>query len=402
VSDTLKTVEKKATLKETFKKPFIILTSALLLLGIGVWFLPENTTTQTEPVYERVYGEVMYHTTGLCTYTEPGLTECPRLGVLIPYKTTQETETIREETEEKIVIVDRPGGLGNDPFEIKVGDRIVLGQWNMLKGTEWEADSYFVLNKDTRNPLLSLLVLFTVVLVFLARSKGVRALLGLGLSSVMLLFVLIPLLERQVPPILVAVLGGGLTLLGSMLIVHGVNRKTLEAYIAACSGLVVAGILSSIYFAGLKVGSYDSFSSMISNITNSFPNSGMLLAGAGIIAVMGILDDIAITQIMVVEELYTAQKESRPNQVFKAAMRVGTEHVAAGANTLLFAVVGASLPLILASSQGGYGFGTLTGHGELTAAVFIGLIGSVALMTVVPVASIIAAYSRHPDAETEK
>ena len=74
--------------------------------------------------------------------------------------------------------------------------------------------------------------------------------------------------------------------------------------------------------------------------------SGLLLGGI-MIGVLGVLDDIAITQAAVVSELFNSTSGSSRKEIYTKAIRVGREHVGALVNTLALAYTGASLPLIL-------------------------------------------------------
>ncbi|MCA9355086.1 YibE/F family protein [Candidatus Kaiserbacteria bacterium] len=62
-----------------------------------------------------------------------------------------------------------------------------------------------------------------------------------------------------------------------------------------------------------------------------------LLLGAIIIGVLGVLDDIAVTQSAVVSELYNSNPALSAREVYRRALRVGREHVGALVNTLVLA-----------------------------------------------------------------
>ena len=69
---------------------------------------------------------------------------------------------------------------------------------------------------------------------------------------------------------------------------------------------------------------------------------------AGIIlGAAGVLDDIAITQNEVVEELLRANPYTDRRTLFKRAMSVGRHHIASTVNTLVLVYAGAALPLLL-------------------------------------------------------
>ena len=74
--------------------------------------------------------------------------------------------------------------------------------------------------------------------------------------------------------------------------------------------------------------------------------TGLLLGGI-IIGLLGVLDDVSITQASVVQELKGANPSFGFKELYQRALRVGKDHVGSLVNTLALAYVGASLPLIL-------------------------------------------------------
>ena len=117
-----------------------------------------------------------------------------------------------------------------------------------------------------------------------------------------------------------------------------------------------------------------------------------LLLGAIIIGVLGVLDDVAVTQAAVVTELYQSNKELSRVEVFKKAIRVGREHVSALVNTLVLAYTGASLPLLLHFYVAASDLG-MTINTELFATEIIRtIVGSIGLVMAVPIVTLLASY----------
>ena len=73
---------------------------------------------------------------------------------------------------------------------------------------------------------------------------------------------------------------------------------------------------------------------------------GLLLAGI-IIGVLGVLDDITISQSTIVFQLKEANNRLDIDELFKRAMNVGQDHISSMVNTLILVYTGAALPLLL-------------------------------------------------------
>ena len=66
-----------------------------------------------------------------------------------------------------------------------------------------------------------------------------------------------------------------------------------------------------------------------------------------IIGVLGVLDDIIISQSAIVFQLKEANEKLKFNELYKRAMNVGQNHISSMVNTLILVYTGAALPLLL-------------------------------------------------------
>jgi uncharacterized membrane protein len=84
---------------------------------------------------------------------------------------------------------------------------------------------------------------------------------------------------------------------------------------------------------------------------SSFAGTGLdfqgLLACSMVLAGLGVLNDVTITQASSVWELRAAAPQSSRRQVFVAAMRIGRDHIASTIYTIVFAYAGAALVVLM-------------------------------------------------------
>ena len=119
--------------------------------------------------------------------------------------------------------------------------------------------------------------------------------------------------------------------------------------------------------------------------------SGLLL-GSIIIGILGILDDVSITQASVVQELKAANKDLNLLSLYQRAINVGHDHIGSLVNTLALAYVGVSLPLILLLAKADATLG-LTLNQEVVAAEMLRImVGSIGLILAVPLTTLLAAW----------
>ncbi len=117
-----------------------------------------------------------------------------------------------------------------------------------------------------------------------------------------------------------------------------------------------------------------------------------LLLGSIIIGVLGVLDDISITQASVVRELRAANKSLSASELYRRAVRVGRDHVGSLVNTLALAYVGAALPLVLLFSTSSAPLYFTLNQEVVAAELARILVGSIGLILTVPITTLIAAW----------
>jgi uncharacterized membrane protein len=128
--------------------------------------------------------------------------------------------------------------------------------------------------------------------------------------------------------------------------------------------------------------------------TKTLNLQGILLAGI-IIGALGALDDVIISQVATVEELYSADPHQSKATILKKALNVGISHVSAMSNTLFLAYAGAGLPLLIlfVSGQSSFANWDVAINNEMLATEIIRtLAGTIGIVLSVPLATIISVW----------
>ena len=116
---------------------------------------------------------------------------------------------------------------------------------------------------------------------------------------------------------------------------------------------------------------------------------GLLLAGI-IIGVLGILDDITISQSAIVFQLKKANPQLKQGELFKKAMEIGQDHISSMVNTLVLVYTGAALPLLLLFINNPHPFSEIINYEIIADEIVRTLVGSIGLVLAVPITTIIA------------
>lgn len=265
------------------------------------------------------------------------------------------------------------------------GDRVLLVY-------EKEQDYYYISEYVRSGTLGWLFALFVAVVIFVAGWQGIGSLAGMVFSFVVLLKLVLPLIISGTAPVIAAILGAVIIIPMTFYSSHGVNRKTTVAIFGTLVALVIAAILATI-FADLGhltgLATEETTYLKLSSI-DKIDFRGLVLAGM-MISILGILDDITISQASVVQELKGAKEDIGFGELYKRSMQVGRDHIASMVNTLILVYTGASLPLLLLFMDHSQTLMQTVNLEFIAEEIIRTLVGSIALILAVPVTSVLAA-----------
>lgn len=224
------------------------------------------------------------------------------------------------------------------------GDRVQLLRTPAQHG---QPVSYTFDTIDRKTPLFWLAVCFVLVVVAVARLRGFMAVVGLVISGLTIYFFLLPALLAGEPAILVTTVTASAIMFVVLYTTHGPNLRTSTALAGTLVGIALtAGI--SVFSIGYThlTGVADETGGFVATFAGGLDFQGLLAAGV-ILAGLGVLNDVTITQASSVWELRAASPDMTRRQLFGRAMRIGQDHIASTIYTIAFAYAGASLAVLM-------------------------------------------------------
>lgn len=274
---------------------------------------------------------------------------------------------------------------------VKVGDNIRYLNLSKAQGAAaGGAPAYVFVDFVRTLPIILLAVLYAVVVIAVARWRGLRALIGLvGAYAVLVSFMLPGLVEGK-PPLLLALVGSTVIMIGVLYFAHGFTARTSTALLGTMFGLGITAALAAwatdaANLAG--VGNHDA--ATLANVSDHISISGIILCGL-IISGLGVLNDVTITQSSAVWELWELAPGTSARKLFAAAMRIGRDHIASTVYTIAFAYAGAALPILIIVMLYERPLGDALTSAELSEEVIRTLVGSIGLVLAIPVTTLIA------------
>lgn len=302
--------------------------------------------------------------------------------------TTVEVQTLRARINSGVregVVVE----FDNDLVTLKEGDRIFLNRLVTINDSEY----YVFKDVDRRMYLVILAALFAVLLLAFAGMQGLRALLSLIASVGAIIFVLVPALLAGYNPALASLVIAGAILAFALFGTHGFNARSTIAFLGTFAAVVVTCGIAALFVHLTRLTGFGSDASIYLNFsTGGALDFAGLLLGSIIIGILGVLDDVSITQASVVQELKHANSALGFRELYGRAIRVGRDHVGSLVNTLALAYVGVSLPLVLLYANAGSD-AFLSLNQEVIAAELVRIfVGSIGLILAVPFTTLAAAW----------
>jgi uncharacterized membrane protein len=276
----------------------------------------------------------------------------------------------------------RPAGL-----LIKPGETILVTVGQQPDG---QITAYFTDFVRSRS-LIWLVGAFILLTILISGWKGVRSLIGMVLSLIVIIGFIIPQILQGEDPVRVSIIGSFILLAVTLYLVYGWTLKTHAAALGMLIALLITGLLSG-YFVNLTrlTGFSDENAMFLVQMAEVQINlRGLVLAGM-LIGALGVLDDLVTSQSSAVFELRAADPRLTVHGLYNSAMRIGRDHVAATVNTLFLAYAGAALPMLLLFSLSGERYGYLVNLEFVTVEIVRTLVGSLGLIMAVPITTILA------------
>ncbi len=247
-------------------------------------------------------------------------------------------------------------------------------------------------------PVAWLAVIYAVVVLLVARWRGLAAMAGLAASLVVVVLFALPALMTGAPPLLVALVGGSAMMFFSVYLAHGVSVRTTTALLGTFIGLAVTtGLATWGTRAANLTGSTSDTSLMLQGNFPGLRLQDLLLCGI-VIAGLGALNDVTITQASAVWELHAADRSMPRRRLWIGGMRIGRDHIASTVYTLAFAYVGTALPVLLMAASYDRGLVDTLMAGEIAEEVVRTLVSSIGLVLAIPATTAIAAALVRPPA----
>lgn len=249
-----------------------------------------------------------------------------------------------------------------------------------------------------RTPVLTwLLAAFLIAFLVFGGKQGVKSLLALLITVLLVACVLLPLSLQGFNPLMVSVFICLAATATSILLIGGFTKKSLAAIMGTIGGVIVAGIAAQlvIWYAPLTGLSSEEAQILRGSVLVQKPPfySGLLAAGM-LIGALGVIMDVGISIASAVSEISKADAKMTMKELYDSGMNVGRDIMGTMTNTLILAYTGGALPLLLLATQ--MPSIKLVNLDLFATEVASALSGSLGLVFTIPLTAIVAARVMSP------
>jgi len=273
------------------------------------------------------------------------------------------------------------------PYEVhgvNVGDNILIQNFG---------DGWFFIELVRINMIVILGAIFVLLLLLFGRMKGLGAVLSLGFTCTAIFAVFIPSIISGMNIYLSAIVVCVFSVIVTLFILNGVNKKSLAAVIGCLGGIVAAGVITLIMNNVLRLtGLLDSESIHLLNIPTETPIDLRAIIFAGIIiGASGAIMDVSVSISSALWELREQAPKLSFNKLFKSGTNIGRDILGSMANTLVLAYIGSSLSVILLLIVYSDGLNDLLNREMVVVELLKAIIGSLGILLAIPLTAVACA-----------
>lgn len=239
-----------------------------------------------------------------------------------------------------------------------------------------------------------ILLLFVILLLLFGKISGLKTLISLIFTIGTIILIYIPLILNGFNPILASILVSILSIVVTLLIISGNNKKTYVAIISTSIGVIFSGIIAILFgkFASLTGLSEDSAISLAYIPQYRNLNYQGILFGTILIGAIGAIMDVAISIASSLWEIKEINSNINKNEMIKSGFNIGRDILGSMSNTLILAYVGTTLHLIMLFIVYRVKFIEIINLDSIATEIIRAMAGSIGLIITIPITVLISTF----------
>lgn len=285
---------------------------------------------------------------------------------------------------------------GNFAYDIilEAGDEVILN----IQGNGTDSPDVFITDFVRDKYLFALVLIFIVLLIIVGGLKGLKSVVTLVLTGVVIIYGMLPLILKGFNPLIVTVIAAMFIALMTFFIIGGINSKSISALIGTTGGVLTAGILAYVVGSLVKLtGLSSEEAGMLMNIPQGiqFDFRSLLFSGI-IIGTLGAVMDVTMSIASAMYELKDLSDDISAKSLMKSGMNIGKDIMGTMSNTLILAYTGSSIPLLLVFMSYSTSISKILNLDLIATEVVRALVGSIGLVVAIPLTAVVTGLILKP------
>lgn len=234
--------------------------------------------------------------------------------------------------------------------------------------------------------LIFFVVVFAAALILLGGMQGLRAFAGLVFTFVSIVYLLVPLTLRGYPSVLMTIVLVAVTSVVSFYLLGGWQPKTIGGALGCICGVCFAALLGAAAIGLVHITAYQMDEAEALILVQSeygLKMRGLFLSSV-LLTALGAVMDIAMSVASAMDELKVKRPDITGRELFLSGMKVGKDATGTMANTLVLAIAGSSLNMMVLIYSYQVSFTQLMNTDFITVEVIRGIAGSLGIIMAVP------------------
>lgn len=272
-------------------------------------------------------------------------------------------------------------------YELEVGDQVSVQIIEDANGTTTAT----VLDVVRAPYIAWMAILFLGIVVLIGGKKGVKAILGLIFTILLIYFIMVKGIFKGDHAIKNSIITSILVIVGTFIIIgDGINKKILTAAIGTFGGVISAGVVALIFnnLAKLTGAGEDAIQLSINMTEINFNFRQLLFAGI-IVSALGACMDVGMSIASSLDEIKLKNPDITWQELLKSGMNIGRDVIGTMTNTLILAYVGGSLNLILLFMACNMNLFEILNKETIAEQIISAIAGSIGVVCTVPITSFV-------------
>lgn len=283
---------------------------------------------------------------------------------------------------------------------VQVGDKIIIKSDIPESGNAY----YSVYNYNRVSGLIMIAFIFIISMVGVAKLKGIKSVIGLGVSLYIIGGFLLPSIYRGWSPILMAIISIFFITTISLSLLNGFTEKTFTAVASTMIGVGISVVFYFVLQNFLNLSGYNMSEAdeliIISRSTNLVIKEVFFVAV--LISSLGAVIDTTMSIASSIYEIRSVNKNLTKTELIKSGISIGQDMIGTMCQTLILAFVGSAIATLLVFISYGTQINQFLNSDYIALEIVQAISGSMAIIFAVPITAYLCTISYTPNSKNHK